>query len=88
MANLPTSKLRRHSPQPEALQLIPETMARKYNAIPLAINADALHENDLSEDLRKGYDQALADWSEDDVIGSPYAIDEYIVAEDLGGSAE
>ncbi len=42
MVNLPTSKLRRHSPQPEALQLIPETMARKYNAIPLAINADAL----------------------------------------------
>lgn len=51
------------------------------------INADALHENDLSDDLRKGYDQALADWSEDDVIGSPYAIDEYIVAEDLGGAA-
>lgn len=49
------------------------------------INADALHENDLSDELRKGYDQALPDWSEEDVIGSPYAIDEYIVAEDLGG---
>ena len=42
MANLQTGKLRRYFPQPEALQLIPEAMARKYNAIPLAINADAL----------------------------------------------
>jgi len=49
------------------------------------INADALHENDLSEDLIKGYTEALPDWTEADVIGSPYAIDEYIVAEDLGG---
>jgi len=49
------------------------------------INADALHENDLSDDLRKGYDQALPDWTEADVIGSPYAVDEYIVAQDLGG---
>jgi len=49
------------------------------------INADALHENDLSADLRKGYDQALPDWTEADVIGSPYAVDEYIVAEELGG---
>jgi len=42
MANLQTGKLRRYFPQPEALQLIPEAMARKYNAIPLAINSDAL----------------------------------------------
>ena len=49
------------------------------------INANDLHENDLSEDLRKGYDQALPDWTEADVIGSPYAIDEYIAAQDLGG---
>jgi len=49
------------------------------------INARALHENDLSAELQSGYDQALPDWQEDDVIGSPYAIDEYIVADDLGG---
>jgi len=50
------------------------------------INAAALHENDLSDDLQKGYDQALPDWTEQDVIGSPYAIDEYVVADDLGGA--
>ena len=49
-------------------------------------NAEALHENDLSEDLCKGYRQALPDWQDEDVIGSPYAIDEYIVADDLGGA--
>ena len=49
------------------------------------INADALHENDLSVELRKGYDEALPGWLDEDVIGSPYAIDEYIVSEQLGG---
>ena len=34
--------LQKHLPEPEALQLIPEVMARKYNAIPLAIEGDAL----------------------------------------------
>ena len=42
MANPSTSRLRRYFPQPEVLQLVPEAMARKYDAIPLAINADAL----------------------------------------------
>jgi len=49
------------------------------------INAGALYENDLSAELRTGYDEALPDWSDEDVIGSPYAIDEYVVADDLGG---
>jgi len=35
--------LRRHVPQQEALQLITEAMARKYTAIPLAIDGDVLH---------------------------------------------
>jgi len=50
------------------------------------INAEALHENDLAEDLCVGYSKALPDWKDSDVIGSPYAIDEYIVADDLGGA--
>ena len=29
-------------PEPEALQLIPEVMARKYVTIPLAVNGNAL----------------------------------------------
>lgn len=38
----PRTKLLRQMPQPEALQLIPEVMARKYNAIPLTISGKTL----------------------------------------------
>jgi len=36
------AKLLRQMPQPEALQLIPEVMARRYNAIPLTISGRTL----------------------------------------------
>ena len=36
------SYLRKKSPEPEALQLIPEAMARKYNAIPMALDGNVL----------------------------------------------
>ena len=36
------NSLRKKSPEPEALQLIPEAMARKYKAIPLAIEGNVL----------------------------------------------
>ena len=36
------TKLLRQMPQPEALQLIPEVTARRYNAIPLAISGNTL----------------------------------------------
>ncbi len=36
------AKLLRQMPQPEALQLIPEVMARKYNVIPLTISGKTL----------------------------------------------
>jgi general secretion pathway protein E len=35
-------KLLRQQPQPEALQLIPEVMARRYNVIPVAISGRTL----------------------------------------------
>ena len=38
----PKGKLLRQTPQPEALQLIPEVMARRYNAIPLTISGRTL----------------------------------------------
>ncbi len=38
----PELKRLRHAPQPEALQLIPEVMARRYSAIPLAISGNTL----------------------------------------------
>jgi general secretion pathway protein E len=36
------NNLRKQTPQPEALQLIPESMARKYHAIPLALEGNVL----------------------------------------------
>ena len=36
------SKLLRQTPQPEALRLIPEVVARRYNAIPLTISGNTL----------------------------------------------
>ena len=36
------SILRKKSPEPEALRLIPETLARKYIAIPVAIEGNLL----------------------------------------------
>ena len=38
----PKTRLLRQMPQPEALQLIPEVMARRYNAIPLTISGNIL----------------------------------------------
>ncbi len=38
----PQAKPLRLSPQPEALQLIPEVLARRYNAIPLTISGNTL----------------------------------------------
>jgi general secretion pathway protein E len=38
----PVQKHMRHAPQPEALQLIPEVMARRYSAIPLAVSGNTL----------------------------------------------
>lgn len=43
--------------------------------------AQALTHNDL----RKAYDDALPGWSEDDVLGSPYAVQELEVASSIGG---
>ena len=38
----PGARLLRHSPEPEALQLLPEAMARRYTAIPLAVKGNTL----------------------------------------------
>jgi len=38
----PLIDLRTHFPQPEAIQLIPEDMARKYNAVPVTIKGNTL----------------------------------------------
>jgi len=38
----PPSRLLRQAPQPEALELIPEVMARRYNAIPVKVSGKTL----------------------------------------------
>ncbi|HEY86847.1 MAG TPA: type II/IV secretion system protein, partial [Dehalococcoidia bacterium] len=38
----PQTKLLRRTPQPEALQLVPEVTARRYNAIPLTIKGNTI----------------------------------------------
>ncbi len=38
----PQTKLLRQMPQPEALQLIPEVTARRYNAVPLTVSGNTL----------------------------------------------
>lgn len=38
------------------------------------------------KDLHKKYHASLLDWTEDDVIGSPYAITSYKIASDFGGN--
>ena len=35
-------RLRKHLIQPEAIQLVPEAMARKYNVIPLEVKGNVL----------------------------------------------
>jgi glycosidase len=38
----------------------------------------------LTPDLTSSYDKALKDWRREDVIGSPYSIDEYEVSPEIG----
>ena len=52
MLKVPSVNLNTYQIDPEALELIPEAIARKYNAIPLAITDGALqvaiaHANDI-----------------------------------------
>eukprot|EP01027_Heterolobosea_sp_BB2_P008076 GEZU01011991.1.p1 GENE.GEZU01011991.1~~GEZU01011991.1.p1 ORF type:complete len:549 (-),score=165.91 GEZU01011991.1:326-1972(-) len=37
-----------------------------------------------NEDLLQSYSQVLPDWTEEDVIGSPYAVTEYVINPELG----
>ena len=41
----------------------------------------------LHADLRRAYDEALPGWSEDDIKGSPYAVQDFEVSQALGGDA-
>jgi len=74
--------LRRKSPEPEALRLIPETMARKHLAIPVAIDGNILRVAmaNPSDILAL---EALASWSQMRIEAEAASPDEVIEAIDL-----
>jgi general secretion pathway protein E len=55
--------LRRNSPQPEALRLVPEAMARKYIAIPVFLEGNVLHVA-MADSTNILALEALASWSQ------------------------
>jgi len=76
------TNLRKHLPQPEALQLIPEGMARKYIAIPVAV-----HDNTLRVAMANPADilalEALATQSQMRIEPEPAGAEEIIDAIDF-----
>ena len=42
----------------------------------------------LDAGLQQAYQQALPDWQEADIVGSPYAIDHYVLHPDLGAAGD
>jgi len=80
------TKLRKHLPQPEALQLVPEIMARKYIAIPLTV-----HDNTLRVAMANPADilalEALATQSQRRIETEPASAEEILEAIDFNYKA-
>ncbi len=78
--------LRKRSPQPEALQLIPEAMARKYQAIPISLEGNVLRVAmaNPSDILAL---EALASWSQMRIEAEAAARDEVFDAIDFNYKA-
>src|SRR4030065_2314584 len=74
--------LRRNSPDPEALRLIPETMARKYVAIPVSIDTNILRVAmaNPSDILAL---EALASWSQMRIESEAASAEEILEAIDF-----
>lgn len=51
-------------------------------------NPSAVEKYDFRDDLLAGYQHALPDWRREDVIGSPFAIDDYVLNATLGTAAD
>ncbi len=76
------SILRQSSPQPEALRLIPEAMARKYSAIPVFLEGNVLHVAMAnSSDIMAL--EALASWSQMRIEPEPSTEEEVLEAIDF-----
>jgi glycosidase len=52
------------------------------------INPSTVEKYDFRDELLTGYQRALPDWRREDVIGSPFAIDDYVLNATLGTVAE
>ena len=80
------SSLRKTAPEAEALKLIPEAMARKYNAIPLAIEGNVLRVAmaNPSDILAL---EALASWSQMRIESMPATSEEVMEAIDFNYKA-
>jgi general secretion pathway protein E len=76
------SILRRKSPDPEALRLIPETMARKYLAIPVVIEGNILRVAMASPSDILAL-EALASWSQMRIESEPASEEEVLEAIDF-----
>ncbi len=80
------SILRHNSPQPEALRLVPEAMARKYVAIPVLIEGNVLHVAMAnSSDILAL--EALASWSQMRIEPEPSTEQEVLEAIDFNYKA-
>jgi general secretion pathway protein E len=80
------NNLRTKTPEPEALQLIPEAMARKYYAIPLTLDGNVLHVAmaNPSDILAL---EALSSWSQMRIEPEPASQEEVIEAIDFNYKA-
>ena len=81
-----SSILRQNSPQPEALRLVPEAMARKYTVIPVILEGNVLHVAMAnSSDILAL--EALASWSQMRIEPHPSTQEEVLEAIDFNYKA-
>jgi general secretion pathway protein E len=74
--------LRHNSPQPEALSLVPEAMARKYTAIPVFLEGNVLHVA-MADSTNILALEALASWSQMRIEPEPATAEEVLEAIDF-----
>jgi len=80
------NNLRRNSPEPEALQLIPEAMARKHVAVPLAVEGNVLRVA-MANPTDIFALEALASWSQMRIESEVASADEILEAIDFNYKA-
>ena len=80
------NNIRKNSPEPEALQLIPENMARKYNAVPLSVEGNVLRVA-MADPTDIFALEALASWSQLRIEPEAAPADEVLEAIDFNYKA-